>query len=352
MGRSGNKKKTLSYEQLSHLFGQLAMLLGAGITALDALAVMRNDADNDDLAPVLKELAERIAGGASLSEAADSAGVFALYAVELLRIGEETGKTDQICERLSHYYEEQADLHSAVRDALFYPFLMILMMLILIAVLLTNVMPLFAQVFAQLGASVTGIALILLNLSNALSRGSAVLIAAAAALCILIFWFLEVPSGQRAFHRFLQRFPLTRGLAERMAAERFTSALQLTQESGMDTSGSLALCRALAENDAVEARIDSCSQRLGEGATLAEALAGAGLYTGFYSAMLRVAAETGRVDTVLGYIATYYKEETDGQIDRLLSRIEPAIVAVTAVIVGIVLLSVILPLMGVMTSIG
>ena len=387
---AGRKIKPLSNEHLSHLSGQLAMLLGAGIPALDALAVMQSDADNGDLTPVLQELAERIAGGASLSEAAAlcgsgtasaaaggkeepssepacsgaavcgnpspseaaSAGVFPAYAVELLRIGEETGKTDRICERLSAYYEEQADLHSAVRDALFYPFLMILMMLVLIAVLLTNVMPLFAQVFNQLGASVTGIALVLLNLSNVLSRGAAVLIAIATALGALLFWFLEMPSGQRAFHRFLQRFPLTRGFAERMAAERFTSALQLTQESGMDTAGSLSMCRALTENDAVEARIDLCAQRLAEGEPLAEALAGAGLYTGFYSAMLRVAARTGEVDTVLGSIAAYYKEETDGQIDRLLSRIEPAIVAVTAVIVGIVLLSVILPLMGVMTGIG
>ena len=347
-----NRRRPLLNEQLSHLFGQLAMLLGAGITAPDGLAVMQSDADNGDLAPVLEELAERITGGASLSEAADSAGVFPAYAVELARIGEETGQIDRICAMLADYYEEQADLRSAVRDALFYPFIMILMMLILIVVLLTGVMPLFAQVFEQLGASVSGIALVLLNLSNVLSSGSAILIVIAALLCAFTLWLLETDSGRRALHRFLQWFPPTRGFTRRMAVGRFASALQITQESGMDTAAALKLCRNIADNDAVAAGIEDAAARLEEGATLAGALSGAGIFTGFYSAMLRVADETGSVSTVLGYIAAYYKEETDQGIDRLLARIEPAIVAVTAVVVGIVLLSVILPLMGVMTGIG
>ena len=93
-------------------------------------------------------------------------------------------------------------------------------------------------------------------------------------------------------------------------------------------------------------------QSLQAGNPFPEALGSAGIFSGFYSAMIRVASMTGHLDTVMGYIARHYREETDRRIDAALSRIEPAMVAILAVLIGGILLSVILPLMGIMSSIG
>ncbi len=145
---------------------------------------------------------------------------------------------------------------------------------------------------------------------------------------------------------------LTKGLSEEIAIGRFAAGMQLTQASGMGTYESLTICRTLAENDAVAARIDLCVQYLESGDGLADALSKAEIFSSFYSSMIRVASLTGNADTVMGYIARHYQEDSNRRIDTVLARIEPAMVAILAIVIGMILLSVILPLMSIMSSIG
>lgn len=346
------KLRPMNDEQLSHTFEQLSMLLGAGIPPAEALDVMLRDKDNKELSGAYQILLDQLMKGASLNEAAKESGLVPAYAIQLLKIGELTGSLDDVCSRLSSFYEAESELRGALRDAFYYPMIMAVMMFVLVIVLLSRVLPIFSQIFRQLGTSVSGIAAVLMNISSALSRYYAVFITLLLLLALLYFYFSGTEKGRAQFHRLFQKFPPTSGLAEEIAVSRFAAGMQLTQSSGLDTCESLSLCRDIVENDAVAARIDLCMQSLQAGNPFPEALGSASIFSGFYSAMIRVASMTGHLDTVMGYIARHYREETDRRIDAALSRIEPAMVAILAVLIGGILLSVILPLMGIMSSIG
>lgn len=346
------KPKSLNSEQVSHTFHQLSMLLGAGITPLDGIDIMIRDRENSDLTEVYTGLKTDLMKGMRLSEAMKESGVFPNYAIRILNIGEQAGTSDKVCAALSRFYEEDDALQSSIRDAFYYPFIMVLMMFVLVIILLSRVMPIFEQVFDQLGASVSGVAAVLLGISESLSGSYAVLIVIFLICGILFLYFYSTVRGRRQFHAFLQKFPPTRSFVERIAVGRFASAMQLTGESGMDAFEQLTLSRSVVENHDVEEKIDLCIEELKKGSGLAESLAATDMFSSFYSSMINVASLTGNVDTVMGYIARHYREDTNRRIDSALSRVEPTMVAILAVVIGLILLSVILPLMGVMTSIG
>lgn len=346
------KLRPLNEEQLSHTFEQLSMLLGAGITPAEGLDIMIRDKDNTDLADACRALQSLVMTGVSLSEAVRQSGLFPFYAVQLLKIGEMTGRLDAVCSSLSSFYEAENELRGSIRDAFYYPMIMVVMMFVLVIVLLSRVLPIFEQVFRQLGTSVSGVAAVLMSVSGALSRYYAVFITLFLVLAALFFYFNSTQRGQKHFHRLLQKCPFTKNLSEEIALSRFAAGMELTQASGMDTFESLTMCRDIVENDAVAARIDACIRSLQEGTPFSEALAGAAVFSSFYSSMIQVASMTGHLDTVMGYISRHYRTETDRRIDAALSRIEPTMVALLAILVGGILLSVILPLMGIMSSIG
>ncbi len=354
-GRTSRKEsssKPLTDEQLSHTFEQLAILLSAGITPSEGLSVMLKDKDNNDLAAVYTQLLALVWEGKSLADSMQETGVFPSYSIQLLHIGELTGRTDVVCSSLSSYYETEDALHISVRDAFYYPMIMAVMMFVLVIVLLSRVLPIFEQIFRQMGTTASGVSAALMAISEVLSRYYALFVVFFFLLAILFFYFNNTPQGGQKLRRFMEVFPPTRGLSESIAIARFASAMELTQASGMDTYESLELCLSVTENRDISERIRRCISLLQEGQVLSDALAGAGIFSSFYSGMIRVAAMSGSIDVVMGYIARHYREDADRRIDSALARIEPAMVAVLAIVIGLILLSVILPLMGIMSSLG
>lgn len=344
--------RPLGAEQLSHIFEQLSLLLSSGITPEEGLSIMLCDKDNANLTDALQSINAPVQQGSTLSEAMRQSEYYPSYSVELLSIGELSGRSDEVCAMLASFYASEDALHASLQDAFYYPMIMTVMMFVLIIVLLSRVLPIFEQVFLQLGTSVSGIPSFLMDISKLLSRYYVFFILLFLGLSAAFFYVEHSPRGGRAVRTMMQKGSLTRALSEEIAISRFAFGLQLMLTSGASPYESLSQCRQLADNPSIEGRIDQCSLALENGSILADALAEAGIFSGFYSSMLRTASMTGNLDTVIGHIARHYHEDSQQRIDAALSRIEPAIISVLAVIVGLILLSVILPLMGIMSSIG
>ena len=346
--RSGKKKK-LTYAQIFHFFEQLRALLGAGITPYAALQIMKKDTDNANIVSLLDGLSSYVSEGHQLSEAVRASGAFPDYVTELLILGEHSGKMEDVCGALSRYYEDQDDLRSSIRGAVSYPIIMVGMMFVVVLVLLSRV---FAQVFSQLGTSVSGVTKALMDLSDALTKYYVVLIVIFALLVLLFLYFYCTDRGQQQFSRLLQKCPLTRSFTEDMALTRFAEGMQMTSAAGLDPYASLDLVSRLVGNDEVNKKVLECRNRLLAGDRFTEAVSSAGLFSSFYAGMIDVFAQAGSVDSAMGFIARHYKEKTSRRISGLLSAIEPTMVAVLSVIVGLILFSVITPLMGIMSNIG
>ena len=349
---STQKKKQLTSLQIFHVFSQLHVLMGAGITPLSAFKIMKEDTDHKETAAILADLGGRIAGGAQLSEAVAGSGVFPSYVSELLYVGEETGRIEDACGALERYYEEEDALHESIKSAVSYPVMMIVVMFLVIVVLMNQVMPVFMQIFNQLGATAGGVMQAMLGMSNFFSRYYIVLAVLLAAVLLFAAFCYFTERGRKLFGELARKFPLTRDLAQELALVRFTSGLQMAQAAGLDPYRSLEIAGRIVEYPPLEEKIGLCRKYLYEGESFSGAIAKTQIFSPFYTSMLSVFSEAGSIDRALAFIGAHYKEDADRRIGRILSAIEPTMVIIIALIVGIILLSVIMPLIGIMSGIG
>ena len=349
---AGKKLKPLNSYEVSTLCEQLAILFHTGITPRESMEILIKDSHRKEEKALFQQLLDALNNGAPLHTAMEQTGVFPPYVVRLCAVGTETGKLDIVMQSLADYYEEDHNLRENLKSAVSYPLVMVAMMAVVIIVLLSRVLPVFEQVFEQLGAAMDGFAGTLLRAGQTISQYTAVIGVLFAVLIAIFLYFYLTPSGQKAFGRLAQRFPLTRSFSERLAVSRFASALQLTQASGLDTYTSLDLCAELVGNDHIKARILDCRKHLQDGQSFSEALSQARIFPDFYSSMIDIGARTGNLDRVMSFIGKRFKQETDASIERVVGSIEPTLVIILSIAVGLILLSVILPLMGIMSSIG
>lgn len=173
-------KNKLTARELSSFCGQMGMLLHSGISTAEGLHILcdesKTDADRQILTPLIRSVEEN----GSLSRALDESGIFPTSMTAYVRTGEETGCLDEIMESLSSHYEQEEEISGQIRSAVTYPLLMLGMMAVVILVLLIKVLPVFQQVFNQMGMEMNGVSRGLLNAGNVISRYSSVFLILAA----------------------------------------------------------------------------------------------------------------------------------------------------------------------------
>jgi type IV pilus assembly protein PilC len=213
-------------------------------------------------------------------------------------------------------------------------------------------MPIFSQVFAQLGTGMSAFSQTLLGLGEGLGNWSMVLVVILVILAFLFFYTTQTRAGRKLLSGFGTVIPAIRMLLYDIAASRFAGGMAMAISSGMDTSTSLQLLKNIVENDDVCKKIDKCSKDIAEGADFPEALKSAGIFSNVYTRMVKVGFRAGSMDRILSQIAEMYENQVNKRISSILSVLEPTLVIVLSLIVGLILLSVIIPLMGIMSSIG
>lgn len=342
----------LSNSEIATFCGQTAMILNAGITPAEGMQILLSDTSNETGKQIIKKIADFCDEGESFSNALKSSGVFPDYVVHLCTLGEESGNLDNVMESLASYYEREESISENIRGAVRYPFIMIAMMFLVVFVLLTKVLPIFNQVFIQLGSEMTGISATLLNIGKNLNKYSLLFLIIVFVLLLIFFLAFKTRKGHELSTRFLTAFPLTRGFYEKVAAGRVASGLSMTINSGLDTFNSLNMVYNLVDNRKMREKLVVCKERLEAGDNLAEALSASAIFSNLYSRMITIGFRTGSIDRVMKKISEIYEKETDSKLQNILSILEPTLVIILSLIVGLILLSVILPLMGIMSSIG
>lgn len=346
------EQKLLSNEEIASFCNQAAMLFQAGIPPVEGMAILQSDAQSPEGKAIFDQILTVCRQGESFHKALEATGVFPDYCLHMIALGEESGNLDVCMNSLADYYEKEDAIASSIRDAVTYPFIMIAMMAAVIVVLVSRVMPIFEQVYVELGSEMTGFAASLLRLGNHLNRYSFIFVSILCVILLLYLFATRTQGGKRTTARFLNWFPLTRRFYESVACERFASGMALTLSSGMDTYSSLDMVAALVGNEKMKQKILNCKEAINAGANFAEALTGAGIFNHLYSQMVSVGFRSGNVDMVLRKITDRYEENTNRRLQSIIAVLEPTLVIILSVIVGLILLSVILPLMGIMTSIG
>ncbi len=343
-------KKTITNTELSGLTMELYLLLHAGVGVGDALALLEQEETYKDL---LAGMSQQADSGAPLSACLRESGRFPAYLCGLIEVGEGTGRTEEALSALSRYYEQRARLDRRVRSALLYPAVMLVLMLLVIGVLLVKVLPIFNDVYISLGSRLTGVAGGLLALGRWLDSAMPVLWALLAAVVALCAAFALADGFRDKLLGVWRRRQGDRGVSRRINNARLTQALSMGMASGLPLEKALELSASLlSDNPAAQARCRSCCEQLDQGVSLAQAMRASALLPASACRLLELGQRSGSADMAMEKIARDLADESDAAIEELVSRVEPALVLVCSVLVGLILLSVMLPLMHIMSAIG
>ena len=344
-------QRPLSNTELSLFSEQLAVTLSAGIPAAEGIRILLEEADSKQEKELLSLITEHLDLGESLYDSLKAAGLFPEYMINMTRLGEETGTLDEVMATLSLHYEREENIKRSIKNAVIYPAVMAGMMLAVIIVLIVMVMPLFSQVYIQLGSELSGIPKLLLDIGSVISDHAVLIFVAVVLIIVLVFWLLHSETGSRIRMALAYKTGVTGKMFDDAAALRFADGMAIGLRSGLDENVCLELAGSLNDNPYFQKKLDACKEKTQDGEELASAMFSSGIFSGSYARMITIGAKSGSLDIVMERIADLYQDSIDSRLESSLSKIEPTLVVVLSLAVGCILLSVMLPLMGLMASI-
>ena len=340
--------KSLTDDELAVFCYQLGLMVRSGIGSEESLAILEGDARDARARTLLEQARSGLLDGLPLSGALERTGAFPDYLLRMLEIGQAAGRLEEVLWALSRYYTRQAETARTLRRAVAYPAVMAVLIAVVFLVLVARVLPVFQQVSAQLGVSLSPVAAALLRLGAAGKTVSAVLCALLALCAVLLLYLFRSRRGAALAGR---AFSGTAS-AKALDRSRFASVLSLMLSSGLPLDEALGRARALLAASALAPALERCAGLMEQGTPFPRAVEECGVFSGLEAGLLSAGFRAGASDKAMEELARRCQEEADERLSALLARFEYALVAVLCLAVGLVLLSVMLPLLGVLSAIG
>ncbi len=344
--------KKLSHDETAYICEQLSLIINAGIPLSEGAEMIAQSAGDNTVTNVAKALQSQINDGKTLFEAMESSGAFPQYAVNMVRIGTLSGRLDDVLKGLASYYEDLADRLRNMRSAILHPFILIAMMTAVMIVLIVQVIPMFSEIFGQFDSSIGTV--VKASVDYAYSTGTVILIILVSVLAVsaVIALLSKIPKVRNGLSAFAAKFILTRKAASYFSQAKFASAMSMMVSSGIEASEALDNAMLLITDKSMLSRMEKCRNQVIEGEPFADALNDAKLLPPIYSRSLKMAYKSGAFDDAWKKISDKCTDEANATSENLVSFIEPVLIAVMAVMIGAILLTVMLPMMDIMSVLG
>ena len=335
------------------LCSELAMLLDAGLTLSDSVQVLQEDESSKDAKELMHKLYDSLMTGNQFSVALKEVAVFPRYMVHMIEVGEKTGRLVQTLNALSEYYERQTRLAVTIKNSVLYPAVLLVLMIVVVLILIVQVLPIFNDIFSSLGTQMNSFAISLMQFGGWMGNAAVGIAIVVGAIFVLLLVMWLVPGIRKAIAQAFANRWGSKGIFGKIASSRFVFAMTLGMASGLDTAESIDIASAVSGGSkSVDEMHKKCTTLLESGKTLSEALCEAGILSLQDGKMLSVGSVSGKADIAMAEIARRSDINVRDSIDKIVGRVEPTLVILSSVVVGVILLSVMLPLMGIMTSIG
>ncbi len=346
------KSKKLDNLGVSAFCESMGLMARAGIQTDEAIALLGQRKQTDGvLGTALQQMKRSVEEGSSLAQAMEETGIFPDYALQMIRAGEGAGRQEDVLMRLADYYRDQKTISEKLRAAATYPAAMLIMIIIVLGVMLARVLPTFTDVYDKMTGSLMASSYGYIAWAYGFCW-VALIVMGLLALTLLIgrsVWNSGKRSGITAF---LRKFPLCRGIFESMCLFRFTSALETFLASGEMQDIAVAESMKMVDYQPLEKKLEACLDRMKEGHSFAQAAYDEELLEPVYGRMLLAGERSGSMESVLARLTKLLEENAGAQVDRLVGVVDPLLSGVLMVTIGLSLLSVMLPLIGIMNAIG
>ena len=345
--RSGGFMKAKVKPKSLQLFSrQFATMIDAGLSVVTALVILEQQTDDKVLAVVIDDVREQVETGALLSEAmARHKNVFSRLYIAMVEAGEAAGALDVVLDRVALQIEKEEKIKRRVKGAMIYPSVVLVFATLVMVGMLMFLVPIFVKIFDQLGGQLPTLTQYVLYASNAL-RGYWFIIFPVIGLAIWSFFrWKKTEAGRQAWDRFKLRLPVSIGaVVRKVSMARWSRTLSTLIASGVDIMRALEITAQTSGNWVVEEETGKVRARVQEGATVAQPLIESAVFPPMIAQMVKIGEETGELEKMLSKVADFYEEEVDAAIQALTSIIEPLMMVGVGVMVGIIIISMYLPM--------
>jgi type IV pilus assembly protein PilC len=343
---SGSAFRRVKSKSLQIFARQFATMIEAGMNVVSALVVLEQQTNDRNFSEVIVRVREDVEGGKLLSEAmAQHPRVFSRLWVAMVEAGEAAGILDIVLDRVAIQMEKEQKIRSRVKGAMVYPTIVFVFAVLILNGMLLFLVPIFVKIFAQLNGQLPTLTQYVVKISDMLRGYWYVIFPLLIMLGVGFVRGKRTESGRRIWDRARLHFPIRIGdTVQKITLARFARTLSTLVAAGVDIIRALEITGQASGNWVFEEAITDVRQRVREGSSIAQPLLDGEVFPPMVSHMVKVGEETGELDKMLGKIADFYEEEVDTAIGTLTSIIEPVMMIGVGVIVGLIVISMYLPM--------
>lgn len=344
--------KGVKAKEIVILSRQISTLFQAHVSPLRIFRLLSAEVENPMLQNVLNQIVDDLQGGSSISRAlAAHPAVFSNFYVNLVRSGEESGSLDKSFAYLADYLDRSYEIASKARNALIYPAFVISIFCIVMILMLTMVIPKVAQILIDSGGELPIYTRIVIGFSDFLVNWIG-LIFIFLSVAIIAFWqFIKSPVGARAMDEFVLSIPYVGDLKRKLILTRLCDNMSTMLSNGISIVPALEVTSEVVENAVYVEILNAALADVKAGRSFADAIGEYPEIPTVLSQMIRVGEETGSLSEILGTLALFYRREVNNAIDTLIGLIEPVMIVMLGLGVGVLLASVLMPIYNITSGV-
>lgn len=332
---------------------QLATMVKAGLPITQALSTATSQISKQEFKNMLQKITASVEGGNSLAKS------FAMYPkvfndiyVNLVDAGEQSGNLDDSLKRLADQQEKEQKIISKVRGALWYPMIVMVVIIGVLIFMITTVLPQVANLYKELNQKLPALTSSLLSFSNFAIQYWYVFALLIAAMVFGLRAYIHTSKGRYYLDKFKLSAPLVGTLFKKVYAARFTRTLSSLVNSGVPLLRSLKIASEAVDNKVIEKIINNAAEEVKSGGALSSALSGKPEILSLVPQMIQVGEESGSLGSMLEKVSSFYEDDVDQAVKNISATIEPVMIVFLGVVVIIIVVAVLYPIYGLVTNIG
>lgn len=345
--------KFVSPKELSVFCKQISVMIYSQILLMEGVSLLAEQTENKHLKLALNEIYGFMGKGFTFAEAMGMYDhIFSTYLLNMIEIGEASGSLDTVFAHMSAYFNKEHMVRRRIRQAVTYPAVLTSLMAAIIVLLIAKILPMFNDILESMGTQIPAAAQAILNVGSFLVTYAPVILLVILAAIVAWIIYVRTDKGRLFLDKAKFNVPAYRYIQSRVISARFARSLSILLKSGAQLLNALLSVSKLMDNRFLEDKLVAAADEIKNGLEPAEALAKINLFPGLFMKMFIIGYKTGNLDEMLDKTASVFDDEADDAIERFTGILEPALIIVLSVIVGIILLSVMIPMISIMNAIG
>jgi type IV pilus assembly protein PilC len=330
---------------------QFATMIEAGLSVVSALVILEEQTEDKYFATIVQELRADVEGGLLLSQAmARHPKVFDRLFISMVEAGEAAGILDQVLDRVAFQIEKSTQIKRRVKGAMLYPTMVLIFATLVLIGMLMFLVPVFVNIFKELGGQLPTLTQYVVSASDLLRNDWYIIFPLVIGLFFGIRKYKKTEQGRKLWDRIKLRIPMKIGdVVLKITMARFSRTLSTLVAAGVDIIQALEITGHTSGNWVVEDALNDVRVKVHEGVPIAQPLVANDIFPPMVSQMVKVGEETGELEKMLSKIADFYEDEVDAAISTLTSIIEPLMMIAVGMMVGVIIISMYLPMFKMLT---